>query len=205
MKLENDLIELISVSLEIPAFFFVTTDLYGEERLERLTVRLLSVAKSVFRIIQRQIMDIMSLAFSEVNKAYDALFKKFGLNSSSDDVVVPEWVSAITMFFGSLFSYYIFMFLFTAIRNPDSYPTGFFRYGLIIFTIIGLLLTAYLAIGSAIIFLSLLLRWVILLGLYLIRLMKLQGILLTIGTILFIISKGMIWWNAFYKLSHHGS
>ena len=70
MNVEN---ELISVSLEIVAFFFVTVDLYGKERLDRLTVLLLSVMESISKKIQRLVERLIGGVINNIFANYEKL------------------------------------------------------------------------------------------------------------------------------------
>jgi hypothetical protein len=78
----SDLADLISVSLETVAFFFVTVDLYGEERLGRLTVRVSSALDSTSTWIRQYVW----VRFLE---AYDDISERWTRLASSDNDVRP--------------------------------------------------------------------------------------------------------------------
>ena len=196
MNVEN---ELISVSLEIVAFFFVTVDLYGKERLDRLTVLLLSVMESISKKIQR----LVERLIGGVIKKKEEIVRKFGFEPEPETHPLLGMVVTATVSIPLLS--WILLSLFDTIRNPSSYPTGFFGFVLKAFTIVGLFLGGLGLIVETVNGLLLLLLGVMLVGLWLIRRMKFEGVLLSIGAILFVIAKGMVWWNAFCKLIYGGS
>jgi hypothetical protein len=189
----RELIELVSISLEVLAFFFVTVDLYGESRLDQLTVRLSSAMESSSVNIRRYIWDPFQTAYSEVSGA-------FGGKSEAPAEPIFAFI-AIAL---SLLFYIAFTFLFATVRNIDYHPTGSFGYVTGFLAIVGLVVCGGLAIGYGVMALLILLRGALLFGLFSIKRMKFQGILITVGTILFVVSKGIVWWHSFQGLRHGG-
>jgi hypothetical protein len=205
--------ELISVTLEIMAFFLVTLDLYGEERLARSTKFWSSRMESISTRIQRRVWEPFVSAYERISRSrYGSLFGS--VDDKSGEPPTELLFTVVTVFVIVPIFSFIFMALFTAISNTDFYPTGFFRYVLEALTIIGLCIAGLVVVLYTFMALLLFLKGVMHGGLWLLRQMKFEGVLLYTGAMLFVVAKGMIWWNSakdtvwwefFYKLIRNGS
>lgn len=174
--------ELLSVSLEILAFFFVTTDLYGKDRLEALGDTLSSTLKRLAWLFR-----------------YDA-----GVPDREVGPLVWVFGAAVTYVitpFLWLITYFFFMTLLAygeppRSRHDDLSLAGLLFWGLSSFSL-GCL-AGWVTIRAALPFMALNLT---MLAHWLLERARVSGVLLGSGTILFLIAKAIIWLRLFHEIT----
>jgi hypothetical protein len=186
MNPSRDCIESISVALEIVAFFCVTLDLYGKERLNRATIDLLAIFESISTKIRRRVWEPFEKAYQEISKM---------IGGEGEAPPEPLFVVMALMLVAVSAVVFIYLFgLFGEIMNTDVFPPGFFKYVLMVLIVAGLLTAGFIVTGYAFMALLISFRGLLLTGLYLLTRLKFQGISLGFGTLCFLFSKGLILW-----------
>lgn len=188
-------VENTSVLLEIVSFFCVTLDLYGKERLKALSkkfhqfanyVKSISLAKPIWKNIRAFIGD-------EQQPVIDWRIWK----NTNPFPYIDSWFFVIT---GLIFipviviaAVPVWNFV-TNLALLFENPLANFLFQLfLIFLILGLLeWAALISFGAIILVLELLIDGVLFFSIFLLERMKLEGLLLVIGTILFLTSKLII-------------
>jgi hypothetical protein len=167
--------ELISVSLEIIAFFFVTIDLYGKDRLKTADEKL---TKATEFLVTRcmQTLRIWSSA-KEDDKNFPIVGTGLGTVFLSIPVIYFLVYAAARMF-----------------ASVESQPLLSIAVGFLLFFFIlsGIGATAFtiLFIFTAIVAFA---NWML-------GRLKFSGLLLSAGAIMFLIAKGMVWWHLFEEV-----
>jgi hypothetical protein len=167
-------LEFISVCLEIVAFFCVTLDLYGKERLEALTERLVCVTGIVLRWFTR------------------AYWQATDAGESSD---TPIWKVGGIMT-AVLLPMYLLLFLFfwsIVVTNGNEEAIRFF-------SVMMPLMFLIFSTGPLLYILSAL----TLFATWLLKRVKFSGVLLLVGTALFVGAKGIVWWHSLMELTKSG-
>jgi hypothetical protein len=172
--------ELISITLEVVAFFFVTTELYGKENLESLSNRTSSAADGVQARIAKYISEKLLSGDAPIgNRTYAELFGGVrGFRLGVFLIYLPLFVAPYV--WGCIYAVksgfpveVTLLLLFTLV------PVGFAAF----------LVLAYLVSGIASI------------AEHLLKMIGFKGVLLGIGTVLFLVAKGMPWVTALQHLS----
>ena len=165
--------ELISVSVEIAAFFFVTVDLYGKHRLRAATKKLQGLGTSVASKSGGLMRDFLGVRM-DYPLGWPGIVYVF--------VVTPLFYAIGYMVFFSEGVRVLYLrgdaltnFLIVIGRSLSVFVVA----GMSMYTV----LFAFVALGT--------------LGVYLLQRLHFSGFLLGIGTVLFVAAKGMMWWHVY--------
>jgi hypothetical protein len=174
--------EFISVTLEIVAFFHVTIELYGKERLTTATDRLRCLLRRLIYWLLRHILNSLDPADDRVSLA----------NVSWFSVAVLSTATAVATFLSLLLVHDVLPALAELWAKPDPYINKVPHFAVFA---IGICALAVGIFASSIIVLA----WMLFLlaGLAMILLDRLQfsGVMLFSGGLIFVFAKGMIWWH----------
>ena len=174
--------EFISVTLEIVAFFLVTTELYGKERLTTARDRLRCLLGRLIYWLLRRILNSLDPADDRVSLA----------NVSWFSVTVLLIATAAATFLSLMLVHDVLPALAELWTKPEPFINKVPHFAVYA---IGICAFALGIFASSIIVLA----WMcfVLAGLGMILLDRLQfsGVMLFSGGLIFVFAKGMIWWH----------
>jgi hypothetical protein len=181
MSFSWESLEIISVLLDIVAFFCTVVDLYGEEGLNRTTLSLSAAMDSISTTIRQRIWEPFKKAYQEVSKIV-----------GGEGEAPPEWLLVPIALVLVAAAAAGVVYLFGKITDLNQLSPGFLKYILMTLTGVGLLFTGFIVTAYTFLALLICFRGLMRLGLYLLGRFKFRGILLGVGALLFLMSKGII-------------